>query len=392
MTTNHPSNYRHKSFLIIVIALLAVWAFNENELAEQNASKYLVSGNVFSSEGSPLKNLEIRLYDAEDLGNPLADSKTKANGSFKIKVSGTQSFVMEVDGDTGAGRLFLSSDDFSNPLRITYPITEEIVILHTNDPHFDLNNVEELNREIEKTRKQYKDVFLFSAGDIFVRHPLRWVVNGKLMEGSEWYGERAMQMISTMNHQGYDLLTLGNHELGFVESYTRKALEAADFPILSANFEVTTDDLPSFKPYVILNTSTRRKIAVLGLSVDNTRRDGVRELDFTETVKKYLSLKDSSDVFIALTHIGYKRDIVLAQNFTQFDVIVGGHSHTLIEEAEMVNGVLVAQAGGNPHVVSDDHPVYLGKIILKLENGRIKEKKGWVNEIVAQEVVEMDQN
>jgi 2',3'-cyclic-nucleotide 2'-phosphodiesterase (5'-nucleotidase family) len=60
------------------------------------------------------------------------------------------------------------------------------------------------------------------------------------------------------------------------------------------------------------------------------------------------------------------------------NLIIGGHSHHLIEGAVMVNGVLVAQAGGNPHVVSDDHPVYLGKTIVTLKDEVITKTRGYV--------------
>ena len=256
------------------------------------------------------------------------------------------------------------------------PDTETIVILHTNDHHFTANKLSALKDTIVHIRQKYETVFLVSAGDIFVRHPARWIVNGQLMISRNWFGDRALFMINNMNDLGYDLMTLGNHEFDYREPYTFTALDAANFPLLAANIEITTDAIPTLDAYAILNTSAGSSVAFLGLTIASGDKEGVNALDAFETAAGHISLRDSADIFVALTHIGLRRDYQLAEMFPEFDVIVGGHSHDLLEEAELVNGVLIAQAGGNPHIVMDTHPVYLGKIILTLENGEIVEKKG----------------
>ena len=68
----------------------------------------------------------------------------------------------------------------------------------------------------------------------------------------------------------------------------------------------------------------------------------------------------------------------MANRFPEFDVIIGGDSHTLLQEGEMVNSVLVTQAGGNEKALSLEYPKYLGEIILTLENGRIVNKEAHV--------------
>ena len=66
-----------------------------------------------------------------------------------------------------------------------------------------------------------------------------------------------------------------------------------------------------------------------------------------------------------------------------FEVIIGGHSHNLLEEAERVGQVLVAQAGSSPggHPVDSTLPKYLGVVRIALENGRVVEKSGYVETI-----------
>jgi hypothetical protein len=376
---NHPAS----GIRFILLGLLIIFPYL---VFSTNPSTYFLTGKILNSAGLPLQDIEILLYPCTDSfpGSPADRYITGSDGIYNLTAVTGYSYILELKGDLGDGRVFIpSSKSGGNPSArtdIIYPVTETVVILHTNDEHFTLNNQRELAEKISEIRGEYENVFLFSAGDILVRHPLRWIINGRFMRNPEWYGERALLMINSMNELGYDLMTPGNHELAYREMYTRRALDAADFPILAANMEITTDRLPRFKDYSILSTSTMRRLAVLGLTMGDAP-DGVRVLDLSETVREHLSLKDSSDIFIALTHLGLRRDRTLAEEFPEFDLIIGGHSHDLLENALTVNSVLIAQAGGNPHIVSDSHPVYLGKIIIKIVNGKITEKTGHVLQI-----------
>jgi len=258
---------------------------------------------------------------------------------------------------------------------------DTILFLHTNDRHFDLNLTEEFSAVISGLRERYNDVFLFDAGDLFVRHPNRWIVNGTPKPDYEWYSLRAHDMIASLNDQNYDAVTLGNHELAYIQPYTLNALKTAEMPMLAANLEITTPHLPQLKDYVMLESKNGIRIAVLGLSVNNAGFMGVKQMDIYQTAKKYMMLRDSSHIFLALTHIGLNNDRQLARQFPQLDLIIGGHSHDLLKETLLVSDVLIAHAGGNPHVVSDRHPVLLGKVFVRLENGRITHKWGGVIEI-----------
>ena len=345
--------------------------------------KVLVTGHVYNKTDNQAEGLEVKLHLNKEI-KPNRQYKRTAvqpDGSFQMKAKRDRSYILEINGEQGSGRVFLPAESLQENIDVIYPITEKIVILHTNDRHFDLNHQVEFARKLEEIRAKYDDVFLFEAGDVFVRHAHRWVVNEGLAKDTAWYGERALHMIQKMNDLGYDVMTLGNHELAYMNDYTRLALEAARFPMLAANMKISTNKLPQPDPFTMLNTSTKRRIAVLGLATDNTFRDGVQELDFAETAGKYVSLKDFSDVYLVLSHLGLRKDSLLAGEFPVFDAIIGGHSHDLLEEAVLYNSVLIAHAGGNPHFVSDEHPVYLGKVVLTLENGKIVNKKGKVLEI-----------
>lgn len=93
-------------------------------------------------------------------------------------------------------------------------------------------------------------------------------------------------------------------------------------------------------------------MGVLGLteSPPATNPAGLVGLEFdgyTETALNYEHLRDEVDVFIALTHIGIAADRRLAEEVEFFDLIIAGHSHTSLNEPEVVNGTPIAQAVSN---------------------------------------------
>ena len=95
---------------------------------------------------------------------------------------------------------------------------------------------------------------------------------------------------------------------------------------------------------------------------------GIRFSDPLKKAGKFRFRGRRTRCFIALTHIGFDQDLLLARQMPELDVIIGGHSHTRVDPAEIVNGVLVAQAG------SDN--LFLGRVDLLLRDGRVVEKKG----------------
>ena len=103
-------------------------------------------------------------------------------------------------------------------------------------------------------------------------------------------------------------------------------------------------------------------------STSPERIKGFAFRDPFETAREMTSLRSGRAALIALTHLGYDQDRRLAERMPELDVIIGGHSHTRIDPAETVNGVLIAQAG------SDNR--FLGRVELLFRDGRVVEKKG----------------
>lgn len=371
MSKTHPTTRR----LAFVLACLCFAIGTGLFAAEGQAA---VSGTVVGPEGQPLEGLEVALFAGTDIRHEaaVAGARTDAEGAFRLEAEPDENAVLQISGEQGAGRVRLQPDA-DEPLRIAYPVRKQVVLLHDNDLHFDFNQREEFTAAVQEVRERYDDVYLFNAGDTFVRHAHRWIDEDGNLRDIVWYAERAMRMIALKNEIGYDAMVMGNHEMDTRGPYTGAALGAAQFPVLAADYEGETDLLPPLPPYAIFTTSTGRTLAVLGLATGRTP-EGMRRINRNEAVEKYLHLREEHDIFIALTHIGLRSDRALAERFPAFDVIIGGHSHSLLPEGERVGDVLVVQARGSGHVTSRNRPKYLGKAVLTLENGRIVDKKASV--------------
>lgn len=338
-----------------------------------------IDGVVRNHDGRPLPGLEVRVHNGDEVNDGTVCERltTGADGRFSTAREYDCAVVFEIRGESGAGRIAWNPADETGELEVAYPVRETIVLLHDNDQHFDFNSADDFRERVDDYRERFDDVFLLNAGDIFTRHADRWRDDDESHEeDTRWYRRRALAIVEQMNEVGYDAMTLGNHELAYIETFTREALERARFPLLAANVVLSTDKLPPVRPTTVLHTGTRRSIFLIGLTTG--RAEGVKVLNREEVASKFQQEASEHDAVVALTHIGYNADRGLAERFPFLDVIVGAHSHTLLEQAESINGVLVAQAGGNPHHVSGEHPKYLGVITLVLENGKLVDKRGEV--------------
>lgn len=268
----------------------------------------------------------------------------------------------------------------ARPEAISAQATERtrVVILHDNDTHFHDNHRASVARYLDEVRRSGTDVFLVSAGDALVRAPDRWPDG----EGLEWYRTQGMGMFERMNEFGYDVMAMGNHELDVRGMVTREILDSARFPIITANIRTETELLPPLRPYHILRTTSGISLAVLGLTVINfDPADRMEELDYEETVRRYLHLADEHDAILLLTHIGIRYDLELANAVPEIAAIIGGHTNTLLPEAIHVNGVLVAHAGGHGHFRDHEREMFMGVIVLEFEGRELVETCGRVMRI-----------
>ncbi|MCP5046517.1 MAG: hypothetical protein GY940_05045, partial [bacterium] len=244
----------------------------------------------------------------------------------------------------------------------------QIVIFHINDVHAKIDNYPKIAWIVAEERKKNPHVFLMNAGDNFSGNPIVDMVEPK--------GEPVRVL---MNHTGYDVMALGNHEFDYGQEVLRNFMQTATYPILCANVKVGKSGIiPQPEPFKILQTANGIKIAVLGLiqveksnGIPSTHPNNIVGLSFTdplEVAPKYRYLRKENHVFIALTHVGLRNETKLAEQMGELDLVVGGHSHTVIREPQETNGVLITQAGGQAQ--------YLGRIDLLVKDGKVVKKSG----------------
>ena len=353
--------------LILITSLLFLLSARQETADITGSGEIRFEGTVQTPEGEPLSavTVEVEGYRAE----------TDADGRFILDGIQPELNVISITGREGTGQYIMNLDQSQDGFIFEYPVVTTVVFLHDNDLHFNFNYRDEFEAKVEEIRERYENVWLLNGGDTFVRHADRWATND-----TSYYADQSRFMIDTMNEVGYDLGVPGNHEMDYVGTHTGQSLKAAGFPLIAANIDVSTGILPQFKPFTILETNNGLSIAVLGLSTVNFDKPGVTQRDYSKTIQAYSNLAAENDLFMVLSHIGLNSDEMLAESFPVLDLIIGGHSHNLLETAKMVNGVLIAQAGGPPprHQIDPEWPKYLGKVKVVFENGVITEKSGHV--------------
>lgn len=240
----------------------------------------------------------------------------------------------------------------------------EVIILHTNDMHSKIDNMGKLAYLADSLRKIHSHLFLFSAGDNFTGNPI-----------VDMYPEIGYPMIDLMNRVGFNLSALGNHEFDMGQEAQNKRRKEARFPFISANVNTTNSILNKPSPYFLLEVGDC-KIPVLGLiqvsengypDSHPSRLAGLTFDDPLERAASYMKLKKKYGMLIALTHLGVEGDVPLAQKYPQIDVIIGGHSHTVMDKPLMENGVMIVQTGSQLRSV--------GKTTLQITDGRITGRK-----------------
>lgn len=262
---------------------------------------------------------------------------------------------------------------------------EKLVLLHTNDTHSqidptskNLGGVERRKVLIDSVRAAEPNVLLIDAGDM---------VQGTLF--FSLYGGEVEQNV--MNHLGYDIQIMGNHEFDNGIDSLAHMYRGLNADKISTNYDVRNTPLDGLvKPYVIKQVGDKR-VGFIAINLDpkgmiaDHNYTGLKYLDAVKAANSTAwHLKHNERVYkvVAITHIGYTADKgvtdpELVASSEDIDLIIGGHSHTVIDEnnpksvpARLVNAkgdtVLVTQTGKSG--------INLGQIDFDLDTGRAVEK------------------
>ncbi|RXK62568.1 bifunctional metallophosphatase/5'-nucleotidase [Lacibacter luteus] len=244
---------------------------------------------------------------------------------------------------------------------------QRLVILHTNDVHSRLEafpmdgsrnegagGIAARAKLISDIRAEEEHVLLLDAGDIFQGTPYFNLYKGEPEM-------KAMQMM------GYDACTMGNHDFDAGLENFATQLKQVSFPVLLCNYDFTQTAMEQKSaPYKIF-TKGKLKIGVTGVGIEmkglvpdnlagNTKYlDPVQKLNETA---EFLKRTKGCDMVICLSHLGYQYrensnkicDVILAKETEHVDLIIGGHTHTFLDEPMLAKNkkgedVLINQVG-----------------------------------------------
>ena len=200
---------------------------------------------------------------------------------------------------------------------------------------------------------------------------------GDMIQGNIWANFfKGESVIELMNAMGFDAMVVGNHEFDFGQEILKQRVSEARFPVLGANVQGTG----LLRPFVVREIDGVR-IAVVGIVTEDTplstHPGNVAGLKFEppeDTLEKCIpQLKQEADLIIVLSHIGYFADRALAEKVNGIDVIVGGHSHTKLEQPVMIGNTIIVQAW--------EHAKALGVLDLTVRDGKITGFEGHLEEI-----------
>ena len=250
--------------------------------------------------------------------------------------------------------------------------TKKFTILHSNDMHGDflaesrgeegklIGGLALLSGYINKARSEEENVIYIISGDM---------VQGSIID-SEYKG---ISTIEIMNYLAPDVVSLGNHEFDYGLPHLLFLEKMANFPIVNANLYIEQYNKRLMSPYIIINKAgfdilftgiiTEKVMDTISMDRDVgsfiTLQEACAEVGKITNAYK----NDDIDLTILLTHIGFDSDKELAAMLKPewgVDLIIGGHSHTILDKPEKVNGIYIAQAGvgtdqvGRFDVIVDD--------------------------------------
>lgn len=231
---------------------------------------------------------------------------------------------------------------------------KKLTLLHSNDLHGDflvekvddklVGGVSMLSGYVNKVRREEENVIYAIAGDMF---------QGSLID-SEYKG---VSTIEIMNLLAPDVVTIGNHEVDYGLAHLLFLEKCANFPIVNANMYLKTNGRRLFRSHRILKIDGMQVLFIGILTEEVLQKTKLEKfigtlVDIKEAATEVGRICDAYrtediDFTVLLTHIGVEADQKLAAILDPrwgVDLIIGGHSHTLLEKPIEVNGIPIVQA------------------------------------------------
>ncbi|RBP06207.1 bifunctional UDP-sugar hydrolase/5'-nucleotidase [Rossellomorea aquimaris] len=243
-------------------------------------------------------------------------------------------------------------------------MNKTITILHTNDLHgnYDLvvRQAAYIKKRVRELKAQGESYLLLEGGD----H-----MDMSINECLATNGQMHLEMLADV---GYHAMSVGNNELlRSTPALIRKHSRETRVPWLLSNL-VEGDGTPigGVKETLLVTVDNGVKVGLFGATDQfgdlYENKHGFRNLETLTAIKKAVAdLKEQgADIIVFLSHLGHGADMEMAKEVSGLvDVIVGAHSHTVLQSPVVESGVLIVQAGS--------HGQYVGelKMDVHIENG-----------------------
>lgn len=269
----------------------------------------------------------------------------------------------------------------------------QLTILHTNDFHSRFEPISKYDSGCREGDNAEGKCFGGSARLVTALAEARARSNNSILvdggdqfQGSLYYtyykGKVAAEM---MNKLGYDGMTVGNHEFDDGPEVLRGFMDALDFPILMSNADVSGEPLLAdvLKKSVVIDVNGE-KVGLIGLTPQDTDElaspgPNVIFTDPAGAVQHEVDRMTEEGVnkIVVLSHSGYNVDKRVAENTTGVDVIVGGHTNTLLGDMDGAEGPYPTMVGDTAIVSAYAYGKFLGELnVLFDDEGNIKEASG----------------
>jgi hypothetical protein len=162
--------------------------------------------------------------------------------------------------------------------------------------------------------------------------------------------EKAKLIIDSLNLMGYDVLAIGDDDLSLGKEFLLEMSRRANFSFLSSNVIDESSAKPLFQIYLIKESNGLR-IGIFSLLGPDTfsnpydpRKKGLSLRSPTETAQAMVKeLQPKTDLIILLSHLGYPKDVELAQAVPGIHIIVGGHTGVNLPHPPVIKNSLIVQ-------------------------------------------------
>lgn len=262
----------------------------------------------------------------------------------------------------------------------------DLTILHTNDIHSRIESINKYNStcnaegeaedkcfggmariktKMDELREQMgnQNVLVLDAGDPF--------------QGSLFYttykGEAEAEFMESI---GYDAMAVGNHEFDDGPEGLAKFVDAVSFPVLSGNLDLSDEASLAGKveDHLILEVGGEKIGIISALATDtvdtSSPGDNVVFQDEIEALTADVAALEAAGVnkIIALNHVGLPKDLEIAEAVPGIDVVIGGHSHTLMTNDEDSSFRYPTMVGSTPVAQAYAYSKFIGKLTVSFDD------------------------